>query len=71
MKCAFCNTEVEKGRGFLYAKKDGSTYFFCSTKCRNNQLGLKRVGKKAPWVRRKKKPEETKKAKKAAPQQKK
>ncbi len=64
MRCSFCSKEVGKGKGYLYSKKDGTTSFFCSSKCRNNQLGLKRVGKKAPWVKRKKAAAETKKAKK-------
>lgn len=71
MKCAFCQKEVGKGAGYLYSKKDGTTYMFCSSKCRNNQIGLKRVGKKASWVKRKKEPSETKKAKaKAKPEKK-
>ena len=64
MKCSFCGKEVGKGQGYIYAKKDGTTFFFCTSKCRNNQIGLKRVGKKAPWVKRKKGASETKKAKK-------
>ena len=63
MRCAFCQKEVGKGAGYLFSKKDGTTFFFCSSKCRNNQLGLKRVGKKAAWVKRTKEPSETKKAK--------
>jgi large subunit ribosomal protein L24e len=63
MKCAFCGKEAAKGAGHLFAKRDGTTFFFCSSKCRNNQLRLKRVGKKSPWVRRRKSPSETKKAK--------
>ena len=63
MKCAFCQKEIAKGAGYLYSKKDGTTYLFCSSKCRNNQVGLKRVGKKSPWVKRKKAPSETNKAK--------
>ncbi len=66
MRCAFCQKEVGKGAGYLFSKKDGTTFFFCSSKCRNNQLGLKRVGKKAAWVKRKKDPSETKKAKSKA-----
>jgi len=52
MDCAFCSREVPKGAGFLFAKKDGTSFLFCSSKCRNNQLKLKRVGKKAEWVKR-------------------
>ncbi|MBD3397582.1 50S ribosomal protein L24e [Candidatus Micrarchaeota archaeon] len=63
MKCAFCSKDLSKGAGYLFSKKDGTTYMFCSSKCRNNQLGLKRVGKKAPWVKREKPASETKKEK--------
>jgi len=66
MRCAFCQKEVGKGAGYLFSKKDGTTFFFRSSKCRNNQLGLKRVGKKAAWVKRTKEPSETKKAKSKA-----
>ncbi len=64
MACSFCSKEIPKGKGYTFAKKDGTTYSFCSSKCRNNQLGLKRVGKKADWVKRRKPESETKKAKK-------
>jgi len=62
--CSFCSKEISKGKVYIYAKKDGTTFTFCSSKCRNNQLGLKRVGKKAAWVKKKKEPSETKKARK-------
>jgi large subunit ribosomal protein L24e len=64
MACSFCGKEVPKGSEYVFAKKDGTILMFCSSKCKSNQLGLKRVGKKAPWVRRRKDASETKKAKK-------
>jgi len=60
MRCSFCSSEIPKGAGLIYAKKDGTTFFFCGSKCKSNQLDLGRVGKKAAWVRRKKFPAETK-----------
>lgn len=63
MKCSFCNVELPKGTEFIFAKKDGTVYPFCSSKCRNNQLRLKRVGKKSPWVRRRKQDSAKRKAK--------
>jgi ribosomal protein L24E len=57
MRCSFCNTEIANGKAYVFAKKDGTTLTFCSSKCKSNQLGLKRVGKKAPWVKRRKSPE--------------
>jgi len=52
----------------LYAKRDGTTFFFCGSKCRRNLVGLERVGKKTAWVKRQKFGFETKagKAKAAA-----
>jgi ribosomal protein L24E len=64
MACSFCNREIPKGSAYIFAKKDGTTVSFCSSKCKSNQLGLKRVGKKAPWVKRRKSASSTKKAKK-------
>jgi len=69
--CSFCSKEIGKGTDYIFAKKDGSVFHFCSSKCRNNQLGLKRVGKKADWVKRKKPESETKRAKKKASPEKK
>ncbi|MEM4272138.1 MAG: hypothetical protein QXH30_00975 [Candidatus Bilamarchaeaceae archaeon] len=60
MKCSFCNAEIPKGTGMLYAKRDGTAFFFCGSKCRRNLLALGRVGKKTPWVKRKKFSFETK-----------
>ncbi len=36
MKCSFCSSELEKGRGTMLVQLDGSTMLFCSTKCRHN-----------------------------------
>lgn len=64
MKCSFCNMEIPKGGAYIFAKRDGTTVSFCSSKCKSNQLGLKRVGKKSPWVRRRKAASKTKSKKK-------
>ena len=50
MECSFCGKEIPKGTGYMYVKKDGTTYYFCSRKCRKNQINLKRVGKKTLWT---------------------
>ncbi len=71
MRCSFCNAEMPKGTGMLYAKKDGTTFFFCGSKCRRNLIGLSRVGKKTAWVKRKKFDFETKAGKAKAAAQKK
>ena len=46
--CSFCNKEIEEGTGKMYVKKDGSIYFFCSSKCEFQEKlnGLKNDSKK-------------------------
>ncbi len=52
--CSFCHKEIEEGTGKMYVKKDGSIYFFCSSKCEKNMIkefqeklnGLKNDSKK-------------------------
>jgi large subunit ribosomal protein L24e len=48
-RCAFSGDEIPKGRGILFVKKDGSLYYFCSSKCRKNYK-LKREGRKQKWT---------------------
>lgn len=48
--CSFCNDGIPKGTGWLYAKKDGTLFYFCSSKCRKNQLVLKREGRRQKWT---------------------
>ncbi len=48
--CSFCDAEIEKGRGILFAKKDGTVMYFCSGKCRKNALNLKREGRRQNWT---------------------
>ncbi|HWQ18300.1 MAG TPA: 50S ribosomal protein L24e [Methanotrichaceae archaeon] len=50
-KCSFCNKVIEPGTGKLYAKKDGTTFYFCSSKCENN-YGLCRVTRRTEWARK-------------------
>ena len=50
MFCTFCNHEVPKGTGTLYVKRDGTTYAFCSSKCRRNMLDLGREGRHMEWT---------------------
>ena len=39
-----------KGTGMLYVKKDGTAFFFCSSKCQKNSLKLKRSSHGAKWT---------------------
>jgi large subunit ribosomal protein L24e len=52
MKCSYCNKEIKFGTGLMYVKKDGKVFYFCSSKCKKNQLLLKRDSKKQTWVRK-------------------
>ena len=49
-KCSFCNRNIESGTGKIYAKKDGTVYYFCSSKCEKNMVGLKRVPRRIEWA---------------------
>ena len=50
VRCNFCGTEIKLGRGTIYAKKDGTTFNFCSSKCEKNQIVLKRKPAKTKWT---------------------
>jgi len=49
-KCSFCGSEITRGTGLLYVLKEGNFYWFCSNKCRKNQLKLKRNPRKVKWT---------------------
>jgi large subunit ribosomal protein L24e len=51
VKCSFCKKEIEEGRGIMYVKRDGTVYYFCSSKCERNMLKLRRNPRKVKWVR--------------------
>lgn len=48
-KCSFCGDLLEPGTGKLFAKKDGSTYYLCSSKCENNFM-LGRLPRRTTWT---------------------
>lgn len=48
--CSFCDSELKKGSGMIYAKKDGTVFYFCSGKCKKNALKLKREGRRQAWT---------------------
>jgi large subunit ribosomal protein L24e len=50
VKCSFCGEDLPQGGGKLYAKKDGSTFYFCSNKCEKNLIVLKRKPVKTKWT---------------------
>lgn len=49
-KCTFCGREFEPGTGIMYVNNDGSIFWFCSSKCRKNQLELGRDPRKLKWT---------------------
>lgn len=49
-KCNFCGKEESPYKGVHLIKNDGSTNFYCSSKCRRNALNLKRDKNKFKWT---------------------
>jgi len=47
--CNFCGTMIEPGTGKMFVKRDGSIFYFCSTKCENNNK-LGRVPRRVAWT---------------------
>ncbi|WML66827.1 MAG: 50S ribosomal protein L24e [Methanoregula sp. SKADARSKE-2] len=47
--CSFCGEQLEPGTGKMFVKRDGTIFWFCSTKCQNNQK-LGRVPRKVEWT---------------------
>lgn len=50
MKCSFCGTEIARGTGKMFVKKDGVIFYFCSIKCEKNLLKLKRQPQQTEWT---------------------
>jgi large subunit ribosomal protein L24e len=48
--CSFCGTDIEPGTGRMYIKKDGTTFNFCSNKCRKNLVFLERTPRWTKWT---------------------
>ncbi|MDY0386477.1 MAG: 50S ribosomal protein L24e [Methanolobus sp.] len=48
-KCSFCGEFLEPGTGKLFVKKDGSSYYFCSSKCESN-FELGRLPRRTVWT---------------------
>lgn len=51
MDCSFCGKNIPKGTGFLFAKKTGQVYSFCSRKCEHNMLHLGRQSRDTRWTK--------------------
>ena len=48
--CSFCNSEIPKGTGEIYVLHDGTSLNFCSSKCKNNRVKLRREGRLMKWT---------------------
>ncbi len=51
-QCSFCGNKYALGTGKMFVKKDGSTLYFCSSKCEKNMLKLKRVPRRVGWTKK-------------------
>ncbi|MEM1537502.1 MAG: 50S ribosomal protein L24e [Candidatus Nezhaarchaeales archaeon] len=51
VRCSFCGRDIARGTGIMYVKRDGTILYFCSSKCRKNQLKLGRTPHKVTWAR--------------------
>ncbi|MCL4406740.1 MAG: 50S ribosomal protein L24e [Candidatus Parvarchaeota archaeon] len=50
MKCSFCNSEIKRGTGIMYAKNDGTVYNLCSRRCMTYII-MKKDQRKFKWAR--------------------
>lgn len=48
-KCTFCGTDMAVGTGKMFVKKDGTTQYFCSSKCQKN-MELGRIPRRIEWT---------------------
>lgn len=51
-RCSFCKSMYEFPRGLTLVLNDGNLLYFCSGKCRKNQIFLKRDNKRVNWIRK-------------------
>ena len=50
VRCSFSHKEIPKGKGLMYVKKDGTIYYFYSSKEKKNFMKLKREGRRQKWT---------------------
>ena len=58
-KCSFCGTELVRGTGKIFVKKEGSIVVFCSGKCEKNLHKLGRNPQEIKWTEKYRKVKET------------
>ena len=49
--CSFCGSDIEPGTGKMFVRRDGTVFFFGSSKCERNLLNLRRVPRTIRWTR--------------------
>lgn len=49
--CSFSGDEIEPGTGTMYVKRDGTVWWFKTSKARKNLVNLKRNSRKVKWTR--------------------
>ncbi|MEG3056566.1 MAG: 50S ribosomal protein L24e [Methanoculleus sp.] len=47
--CSFCGGPLEPGTGKMFVRRDGTIYYFCSSKCQKNYR-LGRVPRRVQWT---------------------
>lgn len=47
MKCSYCTAEIRKGTGTIFVTKVGAISYFCSNRCYQNSIVLRRKPRKA------------------------
>jgi len=53
-KCSFCGESIDPGTGKMFIRRDGTIFYFCSSKCQNNAR-LGRVPRRVRWTRARRK----------------
>ena len=51
--CSFCKGELERGTGKMFVRRDGTSLYFCSSKCERNMMNLGRAPRKMLWLTKK------------------
>jgi len=52
--CSFCGEAIDPGTGKMFIRRDGTIFYFCSSKCQNNAR-LGRVPRRVRWTRARRK----------------
>lgn len=47
--CSFCGENIDPGTGKMFIRRDGTIFYFCSSKCQSNAR-LGRVPRRVRWT---------------------